>query len=394
MTNIIDIMQKASSESLVLLDELGAGTDPIEGAALAISILESLRANGAKIAATTHYAELKVFALQTDGVENGSCEFDVATLRPTYRLLIGVPGRTNAFEIMLRLGLPSDVVEQARTLVSSESAKFEDVVQSLEASRQGLEREREEASLLRQQAETLRAEAEEKMRKASEASEKQLETARSQAAYLIARAKGQIDALVDELEERKKQKQVLTVEDKAKLRADMRSIEDAANPIRRKEGGEYVLPRPLAVGDTVLIFDIDKQATVLEPPDSTGNVLVQAGIIKTRVPVSNLRLTGEKVKSAPKRSVTRNVRSRAEAPVVRELDLRGQSAMEAIMELDNFIDAALLAGVNQLTVIHGKGTGVLRKAVQEHLRNHPSVRTYRLGVYGEGESGVTVVELK
>lgn len=394
MTNIIDIMQKASPESLVLLDELGAGTDPIEGAALAISILESLRASGAKIAATTHYAELKVFALQTNGVENGSCEFDVATLRPTYRLLIGVPGRSNAFEISLRLGLPSDVVEQARTLVSSESAKFEDVVQSLEASRQSLEKEREEASLLRQQAESLRAEAEEKIRKASEASEQQLETARSQAAYLIARAKGQIDALVDELEERKKQKQNLTAEDKAKLRAELRSIEDAADPIRRKEGGEYVLPRALAVGDTVLIFDIDKQATVLEPPDGTGNVLVQAGIIKTRVPVSNLRLTGGKPKGAPKRSVTRNVRSRAEAPVVRELDLRGQSALEAIMELDNFIDAALLAGVNQLTVIHGKGTGVLRKAVQDHLRNHPSVRTYRLGVYGEGESGVTVVELK
>lgn len=221
-----------------------------------------------------------------------------------------------------------------------------------------------------------------------------MERARVEARNLVARARAQTDALLNELDDLRKQKKKVDAETKARLNAGLRSMENDADPVKERQTDQYVLPRKLKAGDEVLIFDIDKQATVLEEEDSSGNVLVQAGIIKTRVPVKNLRLMEKKKIKKPVGSSTRTVRSRAEAPVMRELDLRGQSAMEAIMDLDNFIDGAVLSGINMLTVIHGKGTGVLRKAVHEHLRRHPSVKSYRLGVFGEGEAGVTIVELK
>lgn len=394
MMNIIHILDEADPHSLVLLDELGAGTDPVEGAALAIAILEALRDKGAKIAATTHYAELKAYALQTPGVENGCCEFDVATLRPTYRLLIGVPGRSNAFAISERLGMSGSIVERAKELVSAENTRFEDVVETLEQSRQGLESERQEAARLSAAAQQAQKEAQEQKDQIKRQCEAELERARVEARNLVARARAQTDALLNELDELRKQKKKVDAETKARLNAGLRSMENDADPVKEKQKDRYVLPRKLKVGDEVLIYDIDKQATVLEKEDSSGNVLVQAGIIKTRVPVGNLRLMEKKKIKKPVGSTTRTVRSRAEAPVMRELDLRGQSAAEAIMDLDNFIDGALLSGINMLTVIHGKGTGVLRKAVHEHLRRHPSVKSYRLGVYGEGEAGVTIVELK
>lgn len=397
MTNIIKIIEQADQASLILMDELGAGTDPIEGAALAMAILEALREKGAKIAATTHYAELKVYALQTAGVENACCEFDVTTLRPTYRLLIGVPGRSNAFAISLRLGMGEAIVDRAKELVSSENSRFEDVVQSLETSRQNLEAERTRAEQARIEAARSQKSAQDILENIQTQADKEMEKARRQAAELVARTRGQIDAMLNEMEELKKQhSKALTAEQKAKLKAGMRALEETADPIRKKEDGEYVLPRPLKVGDTVLIFDIDKQATVLQLPEgNSGNVLVQAGIIQTRVPLSNLRLvTEKKEKKAPRRTVTRNVTGRAQAQVATELDLRGQMTDEAIMNVDRFIDSALLTGIEQLTIIHGKGTGALRTAVQQHLKHHPSVKSYRLGVFGEGEAGVTVVELK
>lgn len=394
MTNIIQIIDRATARSLCLFDELGAGTDPVEGAALAMAILEALRLRGARVAATTHYAELKEYALKTAGVENACCEFDVATLRPTYRLLIGVPGRSNAFAISERLGMERGIVERAKELVSAENARFEDVVQSLEESRQKLEAEREETRKLREETERLRRETQERSEKQQRDSEAQLEQARTEARNLVARARAQADALLDELDSLRKQKKELSPEEKARLRAGIRSMENAADPVREKQGGDYVLPRPLKAGDPVLIFDIDKKGTVLEPTDASGNVLVQAGIIKTRVPQSNLRLLKESQVKKPQRSVTRNVKGALSAPVTRELDLRGQTTVEALMELDRFIDSAQLSGVGMLTVIHGKGTGALRAAVHQHLKKHPSVRSYRLGVYGEGEAGVTIVELK
>ena len=398
MTNIIKIIAQADETSLILMDELGAGTDPVEGAALAMSILEALRRKGARIAATTHYAELKAYALQTAGVENACCEFDVTTLRPTYRLLIGVPGRSNAFAISQRLGMDDKIVERARELVSSENTRFEDVVQSLETSRQKLETERAQTEQARLEADRAQKEAQKIRDSIQEKADQEMEKARRQASELVSRTRGQIDALLNEMEELKKQKdKALSAEQKAKLKSGLRSLEETADPVHsREEQGVYILPRPLKVGDTVLIYDIDKQGTVLQLPEGSGqNVLVQAGIIQTRVPLSNLRLVQEKKTARkPRRTVTRSMTSRAEAKVTTECDLRGQTIEEAIMNVDRFIDSALLSGIEQLTVIHGKGTGALRAAVQQHLKHHPSVRSYRLGTFGEGEAGVTIVELK
>ena len=394
MTNIIKILDEANEKSLVLIDELGAGTDPVEGAALAVAILEALRQKGARIASTTHYAELKAYALQTAGVENGSCEFDVATLRPTYRLLIGVPGRSNAFAISTRLGMSDEIVNRARELVSSENTRFEDVVQSLETSRQGLETAREQAEQQKLEADRIQKEAEEIRRRAEADAEKEIAKAREQASQLVARTRAQIDGLLNEMEELRRQKnKVLSAEQKARLKSGMRSLENMADPIHRRKDAPYELPRPLKMGDLVLIFDIDKEGTVVDVGDNKA--LIQAGIIKTWVPFTNLRLLDAKKQQPqqPKgRKVTRTGNSGRGASM--ELDLRGQDSIEAIMNVDNFLDQAQLSGLHTVSIIHGKGTGVLRKAVQDHLRRHPAVKSFRLGTYGEGESGVTIAELK
>ncbi len=393
MTNIIKVLDQAGESSLVLIDELGAGTDPVEGAALAVAILEALRQKGARIAATTHYAELKAYALQTKGVENGSCEFDVATLRPTYRLLIGVPGRSNAFAISTRLGMSDEIVSRAKELVSSENARFEDVVQSLETSRQSLETAREQAEKQRVEASRIQKEAEEIRRRAQDDAEKEIAKAREQASQLVARTRAQIDALLNEIEELRRQKnKALSAEQKARLKSGMRSLEDTADPVRKRQDVPYELPRPLKMGDPVLIADIEKEGTVVDVGDNKA--LIQAGIIKTWVPFQNLRLLDEKnqPKPQPQRRITRTASTRQSASM--ELDLRGQDSVEAIMNVDHFLDHAQMAGLHVVSIIHGKGTGVLRKAVQDHLRRHPAVKSFRLGTYGEGESGVTIAELK
>ena len=394
MTNIVKIMDEVTDDSLVLFDELGAGTDPTEGAALAVAIIQALLDRKIRTAVTTHYSELKVFALTTEGVENACCEFDVQTLRPTYRLLIGVPGRSNAFAISKRLGIEDSIIQRAKELVSAENTKFEDVVRSLEETRQKLEEEKAQAEALRLQAVKLNESAQEQKKRIEANAAKEIEIARRQASNLVARTRAQIDALTEEMDQLRKQKS-LTPEQKAKLNQGIRSLEDMADPVHKKEKEDYVLPRPLKIGDTVLIFDIDKQATVIGLPKNSDQVEVQAGIMKTRVPLSNLRLMQQEKVKTPQPISRRGARTdRAHAKVVRELDIRGQTAMEALLDVDNFIDAAVMAGVHQLSIIHGKGTGVLRAAVQQHLKKHPSVKSYRLGVFGEGESGVTIVELK
>lgn len=397
MTNIIAVLDQADAQSLVLIDELGAGTDPVEGAALARSILETLRGDGARIAATTHYAELKEYALQTPGVENACCEFDVATLRPTYRLLIGVPGRSNAFAISERLGMSAAVVARARKLVSEENTRFEDVVQKLEESRQQLEAERRTANEQRLEAQRMLEQAQKKQAELEQMRQLEMERARTEARNLTARTRAQADALLNELEElRKTQDAQGSAQARAKLRAGLREMENAADPVEQKKADGYRLPRPLKKGDRVLIYDIDKKAIVISPADRGGLVEVQAGIIKTRVPVSNLRLLKDEKVTAQTtahrpRTVTKEL-SRSSART--EVDLRGMTADEAIMELDRFIDSAVLSGVGQIAIIHGKGTGVLRAAVTQRLRSHPNIKSYRLGVYGEGENGVTIAELK
>ena len=396
MTNIIQIIKLANAGSLCLIDELGAGTDPVEGAALAIAILEKLRERRAKIASTTHYAELKEFALRTEGVENGSCEFDVATLKPTYRLLIGVPGKSNAFAISKRLGLDSDVVERAQTLVSSESRQFEDVVEKLEKQRQSLEKQVENANRLTAKANTEKQKAENELKRAKADAEREIERAREEAQRIISRTRAQVDALVEEIEKARKEKE-LSADTRSKLRREINTMEAYADPVKLKNtpDEEYKLPRPLKVGDEVLIFDIDKNATVLAPPNKDGKVLVQAGIIKTRVDIKNLRLLKSKLKpNVPKFASTRNVPSRMDVRPETEVDVRGQTAIDAINIVDKAIDNAVLSGVGKLTIIHGKGTGVLRREINQHLRRHKAIKSQRLGTFGEGEDGVTIVELK
>lgn len=403
MTNMIDIFKCADAYSLILLDELGAGTDPIEGAALAISILESLRSKGCKVAATTHYAELKTFALSTKGVENASCEFDVSTLKPTHRLLIGLPGRSNAFAILSKLGMENSIIERARELVSTEDTKFEEVVEDLQQSHSKLENERMELLRLKSEAEALAKKAKAEAESVRAEKEKILEQSKIQARQIINSARAESNRLLNQLEDMKKEFSAKNSDEivrraRAQVKSGLGNMEDMADPVEdRNNNTGYVLPRPLKAGDNVLMVDIDKKAVVITPADNNGMVYVQAGIIKTRVNVKTLKLIednskAEKRKIAPKS--TNFVESRATRALSTELDIRGRAVDEGIMELDSFLDSAVMSGVEVVTIIHGKGTGVLKKAIRQHLKSHKSVKEHRRGEYGEGEDGVTVVTLK
>ncbi len=394
IVNLVKIMDTADENSLVLLDELCTGTDPVEGAALAISILEQLRRQGAKIIATTHYAELKSYAIETNGVENGCCEFDVTTLRPTYRLLIGIPGRSNAFAISRRLGLNNAVVDAAQELVSNENIRFEKVVGKLEENRTILESKLKEAETLRLAALDELSKAQTERQNAEREVQKILAQAHSQADELVTKTRSQALTVLDEAEALRKQREKAETEQKSKLKAAIRNMENAADPIQHRTDDNYQLPRKLRKGDAVLIFDIDKKGTVLDVDDTAQSVTVQAGLIKTRVPIKNIRLLKNETIKKPQQSVGRTVRRDVQRTASTEVDLRGETAEEALLDLDKAIDSAILMGLHQLTIIHGKGTGVLRREVQAHLKRHPSIRSYRLGVYGEGESGVTIAELK
>ncbi|MEG0978978.1 MAG: endonuclease MutS2 [Oscillospiraceae bacterium] len=403
MKNIINIIDESDENTLVLIDELGAGTDPIEGAALAMAVLERLHIQGAKIASTTHYAELKAYALQTKRVENGCCEFDVASLRPTYRLLIGVPGRSNAFAISERLGMEKQVVDRARELVATENSRFEDVIEKLEQSRLNMEMEHQKAQELNEKARLAQESAEQIRQSIDELKDKELEKARAQAMQIVEKARRESSAFMDEIDNLKKMsknsKDISELARLAKLQVKQHtnSMDDLINPIvsRTQLEEDYVLPRQLAVGDTVLIADIGEQAVVLSLTDKKGLVEVQAGIMKTRVPIENLRLIDKPKKK--QQSKTRNIRvtqDKTNQKVNTSCDLRGMTVDEGLLTLDRFIDSEIRTGLNEFTVIHGKGTGVLRKAVRQYLSKHPQVREHRLGTFGEGEDGVTIVTLK
>ena len=399
MTNIISILQRADHRSLILVDELGSGTDPVEGAALATSILEALREKGAKIAATTHYAELKMYALQTEDVENACCEFDVESLRPTYRLLIGVPGRSNAFAISQKLGLSQYVIENAKSLVQNENRRFEDVIDSLEKSRLEYESLTNEVAEKRREVENIRLDIKKHKEKLQAEKTKEIENAKAKAMKIVSDVQAQANALIDELTELRREKEkedfssrVTTA--RSQLKNKLGKIHDTANPITKRENISYTLPRPLKVGDDVLIFDIDKEGVVIKAPDKAGNVLVQAGIIKTKVNQSNLRLLENKPKVNFSGSTVKPSKNITNRTATAECDLRGKTVEEALLDLDSFIDNAVLSNLNQITIIHGKGTGALRQAVQQHLRAHKNIRTFRLGVFGEGETGVTIAEIK
>ena len=400
MSNTVEILRQADENSLLLFDELGAGTDPVEGAALAIAIIQNGRSKGSLIAATTHYAEMKTFAMTTAGVENASCEFDVATLRPTYRLLIGIPGKSNAFAISRRLGLDEEVIAAAKAQMDSESIRFEDVLTQLEEKRQRLEKAQAEADRLwRQREEDAR-----KARTFREQMEKAKENARTkgenEARRIVRQAQQQVDEIFAELDElrRKMQQQAdfQAINDaKVSARKHMNAAQEALH--LREETPEPETPsRPIAAGDRVELPGVRTAATVVQV-NGDGSLVLQAGKMKMTAKPGQVRLIegqpqAKKQAAAPKTgpAPTLHLERRASS----ELDIRGYETLEAESVVENYLDAAVMAKLETVTIIHGKGTGALRKAVHEILRRSKAVKSFRLGRYGEGEAGVTVVELK
>lgn len=397
MVNVISIIEKATPFSLVLIDELGSGTDPIEGAALATAILKRLYKKGARIAATTHYAELKSYAIITEGVENASCEFDVETLKPTYKLLVGVPGRSNAFAISEKLGLENNIIDEAKSLVSNEDRKFENIIAALEKERSDAEKRLAEVEQLKLKLVQQKKEADLKLENAQTEYDKLLDKAKTQASYIVDNARFKSDALINELEDLKKK---MTAENAAQIFKDAKLINknqinammDEANPVAERIKSDYVLPRSLVIGDNVKIIDINKNGVVSEIKAKNNKVLITSGNLKMWVQLDNLMLLEEKEKVKPKNSV--KTPSKLDRTAVMELDIRGYASDEAIIELGRFIDNAVLTGINSITIIHGKGTGVLRAAVHKYLRGNKYIKNFRVGLFGEGENGVTIAEIK
>ncbi len=400
MTNIIKIVNSATDNSLVLIDELGSGTDPVEGAALAVSILTELKNYGAKVLATTHYQEVKIFALETDGVENASCEFDVDTLRPTYRLVVGVPGKSNAFGISQRLGMPEGIISRARELVSTENRRFETVIDELGKSRRELENLRESVAISERNAKLTESELKQKLSELEAQKEKELENARQRALSIVEQTRAQSNKLLDELEELKKTKDREALrkglsEAKSGISGKLNKLQDGANPVTERKLEKYVPPRPFRERDTVKLADTGREGTLLTLPNIKGECFVQVGSVRVKTNSGNLRLVEKKSQPAPKTSgkIKKSVTSNMSRRGGMELDIRGMLGDEGVMEMEKFIDGALMSGLSQVVIIHGKGTGALREAVHSALRRTPGVKSFRLGEYGEGEAGVTVVEL-
>lgn len=399
MVNIIDIMKKADDRSLILIDELGAGTDPVEGAALAVSIIEALREKGAIIAATTHYAELKAYALDTPGVTNGCCEFDIETLRPTYKLLIGVPGRSNAFAILKHLGMTQDVIDNAKAIVGSDNRDFEAVLEKLEASRHALEEERKVAEEMTERARKIEEKAQSEMDKIETLKARELDKAKREAQKLIDAAERKSSQFLLELDKLKKEQTSSNATEIARktrraVKAQMGEMDDLINPNELADNWDYdyKLPRNPVPGDRIVIKGIG-EGEVLE--FKNNNVFVKSGLLKTRVKLSDIMIL-DKPKKKPVKTQHNVYRtsSRADADVKTEIDMRGETVDEALSELGLFIDRCVLNNIEEIRIIHGKGTGALRSAVTDYLKTHPNVSEYRLGRYGEGENGVTIAKLK
>ncbi len=401
MVNIVGVVKERNARSLVLFDELGAGTDPVEGAALAIAVIEDVRRAGALCIATTHYTELKTYALDTDGVCNASCEFDVETLRPTYKLIIGTPGKSNAFAISEKLGLPKAIVERAGELVGSENKQFENIIGELETLRAETEKQLAEARREREEYEAYRKSAEADIAKRLSESEKTLEAARAKAQNMVDSAKLSSDFIMEQLDKVKKQRESEKLGEelsraRKEIRDHLRNHSDDYDPVVHKKAENYVLPRSLRKGDEVYVVSLDKTGYLLEDPDRSGKVMAQIGIIKTKVKVADLQLVENETKvtvggkerklSAVKVSVSRDFRG--------EVDLRGMTGDEAWSVVDKYFDDASISGFHTVRLIHGKGTGALRNALWAYLKRDKRVASFRIGQFGEGDGGVTVVELK
>lgn len=399
MVNIISIIENCDSNSLVLFDELCAGTDPVEGAALAKAILMTLAKKGVKTVATTHYPELKAYALDAKRVENASCEFDVATLKPTYNLIIGQPGRSNAFAISKRLGLDENIIGLANEQLTEDDMRFENVVASLEKARQTAESEKREISRLKSQIADAKKRTEQAERDLKIKQDKIIESAREKATLIIENTRYKSNLLLNELEEMKKQfnaQNAISDFDKAKRssKSTLSQMEDTANPVIETKDTEGLKTVP-KVNDIVILKSFNRDATVVKVNEQKKQLYVMSGSMKMWVDFDDCKLKKSNAPSTemPKKRNITGIASRAERNVSGEIDLRGLATDEAILELDKYIDEAVMAGIGTVTIIHGKGTGVLRKNIQAHLRHHRNVKTFRIGLFGEGENGVTIAEL-
>jgi len=399
MTNIVRILENVTPNSLVLFDELGAGTDPTEGAALAIAIIQRLHKMNARTAVTTHYSELKVYALSTEGVENACCEFDVESLKPTYKLLIGIPGKSNAFAISKKLGLPDYVIESAKELISSENVKFEDVITDLEISKKTVIYEQERAEQYRKEAERLKNEVEAQKTKINEQKEKIISDARLEARIIYQTAKEESDRIIKEMNRSVREKtasQNKMNDKRSELKGKVTEIDEQITKAQKKRVAAIKPIENLKAGDEVYVVSFDKTGVAISAPDSNGDVMVKTGNMKIKVPLTEL--TYFEAKKDQNNNTSRNISTKVRAGksqfIATEIDCRGQNVEEGLGNIDKYLDDAFLAGLKTVTIIHGKGTGVLRAAVQKYLRTNPHVRTFRPGVYGEGEMGVTIVELK
>ena len=401
MVNIVKILEQADDRSLILFDELGAGTDPVEGAALAIAIIGDARDKGARIAATTHYAEMKTFAMTTEGVENASCEFDVETLRPTYRLLIGIPGKSNAFAISKRLGLDDAVIDRAKAQMDSESVRFEDILTKLEQQRQTMEKDRDDAARMKLHAETDAKKAREFRDQMERARQNARSKAEKEARQILEGARTEADRVFAELKrmrrEAEKMRDVQKENDeRAALMRDLNAAEEKLHSQPETEEPRRKNARPIVAGDTVELPGIKTHATVLAV-NKDGSLQLQAGMLKINSKADEVFLvenTGGQKKNVQAQSRKGRTSIPVRAAASMELDIRGMMTDEASCIVDRFLDDAVLGHLTQVTIIHGKGTGALRKAVHQQLKRHPYVKSYRLGMFGEGEDGVTVAELK
>ncbi len=398
MTNIVTILKKVTPNSLVLFDELCSGTDPTEGAALAISILSKLLKRGVRTMATTHYSELKVFALSTDGVQNACCEFDVDTLSPTYRLLIGIPGKSNAFAISGKLGLPEDIIADARTRITSNEQNFEDLIADLENSRSTIEKERLEIEQYKQELERLHAQAESKQEKLDSRRDKIIQEANEQALAILKEAKETADASIRNFNKFGTTNPTASdlEKERAALRSKMSQTEARIAKNQKQPASNNKVPKKLRLGDSVRVLSLNQRGTVSTLPNAKGDLFVQMGILRTQVNIKDLVLIEENTSSAKKSAKTGagRIRMSKASSISAEIMLIGKTVDEAVMELDKYLDDAYLSHLSTVRVVHGKGTGALRSAVHAHLRRIKYVDSFHLGEFGEGDSGVTIVEFK
>ena len=398
MTNIVKILEEVDDRSLVLFDELGAGTDPTEGAALAMSILSWLHQRDIRTMATTHYSELKVYALSTQGVENACCEFDIATLRPTYRLLIGIPGKSNAFAISSKLGLPDYIIDDARSRISETKENFEDLITDLENSKVTIEKEQVEITRYKEEIESLKTRLEQKYDKLDQRREDILREANEKAHAILREAKEVADQTISNFNKYGQgnisMKQM--EQERTKLRDKMSGLEKNMTIQPKQKSGKANKPADFKIGDTVRVLSLNLKGTVSTLPGAKGDLFVQMGILRSQVNIKDLELVDEPVITGPNLQKTGSgkIKMSKSATVSPEIKLLGMTVDEALGALDKYLDDAYLAHLPQVRIVHGKGTGALRTAVHNHLKRTRYVKSYRLGAFGEGETGVTIVEFK